>query len=164
VSTRDGRQLPEGEEVRSSRRKMGNFEVGHMNTAPEGGYRRSRGSTVDREGGLFTNRPFIGAKEQARTTVRAPSDRSLSDRRGVVHSSTPCSMPPGACEEAWPGEGLRHALLDGRDTPPESRAAIVPRGALEGDAEIPPRTGEIGPSSARYYGGQGQPVGIAPTN
>jgi 2,3-bisphosphoglycerate-independent phosphoglycerate mutase len=141
-----------GEDVGLPRGVMGNSEVGHLNLGA-GRVVWQDVTRIDRairEGPFFTNAALAGAARRAKQKGSQLHLMGLTSD-GCVHSS---DRHYKALLELAKREGLSreqvcfHALLDGRDTPPNSGAAFVEQ-VVAWTKEI--GVGRVVTVSGRYY-------------
>ncbi|TAH39617.1 MAG: 2,3-bisphosphoglycerate-independent phosphoglycerate mutase [Planctomycetota bacterium] len=141
-----------GEEVGLPLGLMGNSEVGHTNIgAGRVVYQEITRIDKDiREGGFQRNGAIRGAIEHARRTGGALHLMGLLGNGGVHASDRHyLALLELAASMGLPGERVFfQAILDGRDTPPDSSAGFV----QELDACLrAPQRGRIATISGRYY-------------
>jgi len=135
--------LPDGQ--------MGNSEVGHMNIgAGRIVYQEiTRINRSIRSGEFFRNPAFLIAAENARKKNSALHLIGLVSDGGVHSHITHLFALLRFAKEQGIQRVFVHALLDGRDTPPESGAEYLQQLKEQCEGE---GTGEIATVMGRYYG------------
>ena len=131
--------------------QMGNSEVGHMNIgAGRVVYQDiTRINRSIRMGDFFEKPAFLGAIERVKKTDSALHLIGLLSDGGVHSLNTHLYALLELARRNGLGRVYVHALLDGRDTPPESGAGYL-RELVQKEKEL--GVGEIATVAGRYYG------------
>jgi 2,3-bisphosphoglycerate-independent phosphoglycerate mutase len=139
-----------GKDVGLPNGQMGNSEVGHLNI---GAGRRvlqelSRISEAIESGEFFHNPELLGAFAHAKDSHQAVHLVGLISDGGVHSHSLHLQALLEMARQAQVTEVFVHAILDGRDTPPQSAKAYLQQIQQRLDENLP---GSFATVSGRYY-------------